>query len=191
MRCEGVPQPEPSMKTSLAAALLALSLCGCMEGETEAPLSDQETMAADADPAEWVGTANGGTVVTLRPDRYPVEAGVVGFHVTLDRAVPEGTPVSIDIVSPEMPAMGILRYSAEAIGPREYMAHLEIGMEGAWEAYVNLGDGTDAASFEFQVAPGSVGDHEHGGNPTGEEDDHESATAAGGEHAHGGSREGR
>ena len=150
------------MRTSVAVALLALSAWGCIPGDMEAKLGDDGRMEANTDPAVWVSTAPGGTEVTVRPDRYPVEVGTTEFHITLDRAVPEGTPVSIDLVSLEMPAMGILRYSAEAEGPLDYTARAEISMDGQWAVYVNLGDGTDAASFEFEVEPGMMGVHEPG-----------------------------
>ena len=137
------------MSNTLTAAILAACVSwGCTP--------------ADPSSVEWVSTASGGTEVSLRPDRYPVEVGATEFHITLDRAVPEGTSVSIDIVSPEMPAMGILRYPADATGPLAYVARAEIAMDGAWEIYVNLGDGTDAASFEFDVEPSSMGGHEVG-----------------------------
>ena len=143
-------------------AALALSAWGCAPGDVEAKLDDHGPMAAEADPAVWVSTASGGTEVTVRPDRYPVEVGTTEFHISLDRAVPKGTPVSIDLVSLEMPAMGILRYPADAEGPLDYTARAEIRMQGDWAVYVNLGDGTDAASFEFEVEPGMTGGHEHG-----------------------------
>jgi len=152
------------MKNTLAAALLAVSVWGCAPGDAEARHGDNEqTKTEAAGPIEWSSTAPGGTKVTLRPDGYPVEVGTAQFHITLDRPVPDGTPVSIDVLSLDMPAMGILRYPAEAMGPREYMAQAEISMVGAWAVYVNLGDGTDAASFEFDVEPGPMGSHDHGG----------------------------
>ena len=150
------------MRNTAAVALLALSAWGCVPGDMEAKLGDDGRIAANTDPAEWVTTAPGGTEVTVRPDRYPVEVGTTEFHITLDRAVPEGTPVSIDVVSLEMPAMGILRYPAEAEGPLDYTARAEISMDGQWAVYVNLGDRTDAASFEFEVEPGMMGVHEPG-----------------------------
>ena len=151
------------MKKTAAVALLALSAWGCTLGDMEATLGDDGRMEAKADPAEWVSMAPGGTEVTMRPDRYPVEVGTTEFHITLNRAVPQGTSVSIDVVSLEMPAMGVLRYPAREEGPLDYTARAEIGMDGQWAVYVNLGDGTDAASFEFEVEPGMMGVHEHGG----------------------------
>ena len=149
------------MKNSMVAAMVAVSAWGCTAGDAEARRGgDGPIGAEDTGAAKWVSTAPGGTEVTVRPDRFPVEVGATEFHITLDRAVPEGTAVSIDIVSPEMPAMGILRYPAEAMGPMDYMAKVEIAMDGAWEVYVNLGDGTDAAAFEFDVEPGTMGGHE-------------------------------
>jgi hypothetical protein len=168
------------MKNTLAAALLAVSVWGCAPGDAEARHGDGEQMEmAVAGPTEWSSTAPGGTEVTLRPDSYPVEVGSTQFHITLDRAVPDGTPVSIDVLSLDMPAMGILRYPAEVVGPKDYMARAEISMTGAWAVYVNLGDGTDAASFEFDVEPGLMGSHDHGGTTSGEMEDPEPAIHAG------------
>ncbi len=177
------------MKKTLAAAILAVSAWGCTPGEAEATRGeDGRRGTEDTGAAEWVSTAPGGTEVTMRPDRYPVEVGSTEFHITLDRPVPQGTTVSIDIVSPEMPAMGILRYHAEAMGPLDYTARAEIAMDGAWEVYVNLGDGTDAASFAFDVEPGSTGGHQHGGTMSGAEEDHEPAVGERDAHAHGDGR---
>ncbi len=104
------------MKNTTIAAILSVSVWGCSPGDAEARRGDDgRTGADDTGSAEWVSTAPGGTEVTMRPERYPVVVGATDFHITLDRAVPEGTVVSIDIVSPEMPSMGILRYPAEAL----------------------------------------------------------------------------
>lgn len=160
------------MRNTLVVAMLAACAGGCSPDEAEAGRGREAHAESDAASAEWVSTASGGIEVRVRPNRFPVEVGAIEFHITLDRPVPEGTPVSIDIVSPEMPAMGILRYPATELGPRTYVAQAEIAMDGAWEVYVNLGDGTDAASFEFDVAPAGTSGHDHSGAVSEEHEGH-------------------
>jgi len=151
------------MRNTFAVALLATSVWGYSPDEVQAGRSNEADSDVDTGSAEWVSYATGGTEVTVRPSRSPIEVGPTDFHITLDRAVPDGTPVSIDIVSPEMLAMGILRYPAEEMTLLSYMARADIAMDGAWEVYVNLGDGTDAAAFEFDVAATGAGaGHSHG-----------------------------
>ena len=118
-------------------------------GSREGPAAEHEGHLVE--PAVWTGTTTSGLAVTVKPDPFPVRVGETEFKISFDGGVPDQTPISIDVVSPEMPAMGILRYPAETSGPGEYVARARIGMAGAWEIYVNLGDGTD--SGRVGVAP--------------------------------------
>lgn len=145
------------MKNAAAVALVTLSAWGCTLTDAEAgPEEDTspETAVDLGSPAEWSGTTTSGLKVSVRPDRVPVQVGVTVFQISFEHEVPDHIPVSIDVISPEMPVMGLMRYPAESSGPNTYTASAEIRMDGAWEIYVNLGDGTDSAPFAFDVQPG-------------------------------------
>ncbi len=153
------------MRNGLAvAAVVAVAGWGCGSADADTGSGEGPSAAHErhlVNPAVWTGTTTSGLEVTVRPDPFPIRVGETEFKISIDGPVSEGTPISIDIVSPEMPAMGILRYAAETSGPREYIARAHIGMSGAWEIYVNLGDGTDSAPFAFSVEPGEMGGHMH------------------------------
>lgn len=158
------------MRNVVVLVLFTLSAWGCT-------LSDAEAGAeADAQPetsielgnatdlgnaVEWIGTTTSGIEVTVRPDRVPLRVGVTVYQISFEDDIPDDVPVSIDVISPEMPVMGLMRYPAERSGPNTYTVSAEISMDGAWEIYVNLGDGTDSAPFAFDVHPGESGGHDH------------------------------
>ena len=160
------------MKNAAVVALFTLSAWGCTlndaqagpEGDTPPETSVGPGNAGDlgnaadlgnagdlGNAAEWIGTTTSGTQVTVRPDRVPIRVGVTVFQISFEDDVPDHVSVSIDVISPEMPVMGLMRYPAEPSGPNTYIASVEIRMGGAWEVYVNLGDGTDSAPFAFDV----------------------------------------
>jgi hypothetical protein len=150
------------MRNVAAVALLALFAWGCSPSDAEAGLEEDgsaevasfESVGSGNDlenAAEWIGTTQSGIKVTVRPDRVPVHVGRTNFQISFEQDLPDETSVSIDVISPEMPMMGLMRYPAEPSGTRTYIASAEIRMDGAWEIYVNLGDGTDAAPFAFDV----------------------------------------
>ncbi len=155
------------MKKAAVVALFTLSAWGCTlndaqagpEGDTSpetADLGNAVDLANAADlgnQAEWIGTTTNGIGVTVSPDRVPIRVGVTVFQISFEDEVPDDISVSIDVISPEMPVMGLMRYPAEPSGPSTYTASAEIRMDGAWEIYVNLGDGTDSAPFAFDVQP--------------------------------------
>ena len=152
------------MKNALVVALVTLSAWGCTLTDTQAGPEANASPGTAVDlgnAAVWIGTTSGGIEVTVRPDRVPVRVGVTVFQISFEHEVPDDIPVSIDVVSPEMPAMGVLRYMVEPSGPNTYTASAEISMDGAWEIYVNLGDGTDSAPFAFDVQPGSADGPDH------------------------------
>lgn len=137
---------------------LILHATGCAPGDVEAGAGSAETDAhAAANPAVWEAASPSGLPVTLTVDPYPVRVGDMSFHISFGQAVPDSIPVSIDIVSPEMPMMGIRRYAAERMANGDYMVAAPIMMDGLWAVYVNLGSGADAASFEFEAEPGEDG----------------------------------
>ena len=153
------------MKNAAVVAFFTLSAGGCTLTDTQAgPEGDTspETAVDSGNAAEWIGTTTSGIEVTVRPDRIPVRVGVTVFQISFEHEVPDDVPVSIDVISPEMPVMGLMRYMAEPSGPNTYTSSAEIRMDGAWEIYVNLGDGTDAAPFAFDVQPGDVGGSDPG-----------------------------
>ncbi len=119
------------MKDAAVVALFTLSAWGCTLNDAEAGAgvgagedTSPETSAHVATPAEgvgsaaeWVGTTTSGLEVTVRPDRVPILVGVTVFQISFEHEIPADIPVSIDIISPEMPVMGLMRYPAEPSGP--------------------------------------------------------------------------
>ena len=137
----------------LTVTLVAVAALGC--GVADADTASRDDPAAEpeghvVEPAVWTGTTTSGLAVTVRPHPFPVRVGETEFKIWFGGGVPDQTPISIDVVSPEMPAMGVLRYRAETVGPGEYVARARIGMGGAWEVYVNLGDYPMAISYYEQ-----------------------------------------
>ncbi len=144
------------MRNAAVVALFTLSAWGCTFNDAQAgPEEDTspETSVDLGSTAVWTGTTTSGIEVTVRPDRIPVRVGLTTFQISFEQEVPNDVTVSIDVISPEMPVMGLLRYVAEPSGPATYTVSAEIRMDGAWEIYVNLGHGTDAAPFAFDVQP--------------------------------------
>ena len=147
------------MKNAAVVALFTLSAWGCTlndaqagpEGDTSPETVDLGNAVDLGSQADGIGTTTSGIAVTVRPDRVPIRVGVTAFQISFDDEVPDHISVSIDVISPEMPVMGLMRYPAEPSGPNTYTASAEIRMDGAWEVYVNLGDGTDSAPFAFDV----------------------------------------
>ena len=144
---------------------LILSASACTPGDIEAG-ADSSTEGGSlqaTNPAVWEAVSPSGTGVTVTAEPYPVRVGDMHFHIAFDQAVPDSVPVSIDIVSPEMPMMGIQRYAAQRMTSGDYMVAAPIMMDGVWQIYVNLGMGADAASFEFEAEAGEEGaGHLHG-----------------------------
>lgn len=147
------------------SAGLTLHGSGCTPGDVGA--GAETSAAADtaeaANPAVWEAVSPSGIPVTVTVEPFPVRVGDMSFHIAFGRTVPDSIPVSIDIVSPEMPMMGIQRYAARRMGNGDYMVSAPIMMDGLWQIYVNLGIGADAASFEFEAEPSEEGaGHAHG-----------------------------
>ena len=145
------------MKNATVVALFTLSVWSCTLNDAEAGAEDDtspEKAVRLGTAPEWLGTTTSGIEVTVRPDRVPIRVGLTVFQISFEHEIPSDIPVSIDVISPEMPVMGLMRYMAEPSGPNTYTASAEIRMDGAWEIYVNLGDGTDAAPFAFDLHAG-------------------------------------
>ncbi|GMR12280.1 MAG: hypothetical protein BMS9Abin29_0469 [Gemmatimonadota bacterium] len=145
-----------------AGLALYTSACAADRGETGAETSAATSTGEAANPAVWEAMSPSGVPVTVIAKPYPVRVGDMSFHIAFGQTVPDSIPVSIDIVSPEMPMMGIRRYAAQRMANGDYMVSAPIMMDGLWQVYVNLGMGADAASFEFEAEPGEDGAG-HGG----------------------------
>ena len=173
---------------AVLSAGLALSASGCAPGDVEAgaDASTEGSSIGAVNPAIWEAVSPSGTAVTVTVEPYPVRVGDMSFHIAFGQAVPDSVPVSIDIVSPEMPMMGIQRYAAHRMASGDYMVSAPIMMDGVWAMYVNLGIGADAASFEFEAEPGEAGaGHLHGASAeVADEADHGETTTATGHDGH-------
>ncbi len=150
-------------ETAIGAAVvaaLASGACGSADrvnvevDETPEAAFAAETIGVPfAEVGRWEGESSGGTPVTVTTPNVPVRLGPLSLNIGIQSDSPEPLPVSVDLVSPEMPMHGIRRFDAEAISATEYTVNLEIPMEGRWLLYVNLDAGVNAASFELDVPP--------------------------------------
>ncbi|MCZ6825587.1 MAG: hypothetical protein O7E50_07880 [Gemmatimonadetes bacterium] len=152
-------------ETAIGAAVvaaLASGACGSADrtqlnvevDETPEAAFAAETIGVPfAEAGSWEGESSGGTLVTVTTSNVPVCLGPLSLNIVIRSDSPEPLPVSVDLVSPEMPMHGIRRFDAEAISPTQYTVNLEIPMEGRWLLYVNLDAGVNAASFELHVPP--------------------------------------
>lgn len=147
---------------AVVVAALASGACGSADRtqrSVEADETPEAAFAAEtigvpfAEVGRWEGESSGGTPVTVTTPNVPVRLGPLSLSIAIRSDSPEPLPVSVDLVSPEMPMHGIRRFDAEAISPTEYTVNLEIPMEGRWLLYVNLDAGVNAASFELDVPP--------------------------------------
>jgi len=127
-------------------------------GEVDVSGGDGST----ATTREWTVASTSGATVTLSVDAVPVRPGPVRIDVALDDTPAGALPLSLDLVSPEMPMHGIVRFEVEETSPGRYQTVVDIPMEGYWEIYVNLDYGADAAVFELDVEPSEDGGgHQH------------------------------
>jgi len=145
---------------------LALALLGpaaCTPAETaEVAGAEKEAPEAVQRVTEWSASTPSGLEVVLRPQVVPVKTGMTHLHVVFRGETPDPGLLSLDVISPDMPMMGLRRFALE---PHDdgYMAMVDLPMEGLWNVYVNVGEGLDAAQFDLQVEAGVNGGHEHGG----------------------------
>lgn len=137
------------------AGLLGLAaLIAC--GESGAvPIPDAGPTPADVREA----VTPSGVVVRVRTDPEPPATGPIRVFITVAGPV-DRTPRSVDLVSPTMPMHGVTRFAIEAAGT-DWIADLEIPMEGEWSLYVNFDDGTDAAEIRFAVGEAQAQSHTH------------------------------
>ncbi len=109
----------------------------------------------------WTRESSGGARITLSVDPFPVVAGPVRFTIEELPGDEGGATPTLDVVSPTMPAHGVVRFPAVRRGD-DWVVDAEIPMEGQWIAYFNLDFGADAAAFSLDVGPGAAGGHQHG-----------------------------
>lgn len=126
----------------------------------------------------WTTPSTSGTRITLSTGSL-LEPGSTRFHILLENPPLDPLPVTVDLVSPEMPMHGVVRYEAEALDGGQYEALVDLPMEGYWELYVNLDYGADAALFELDVAlPEGAPAHLHtggSGHPAGHDPQNQEA----------------
>jgi len=118
-------------------------------------------------------TTASGIAVTLHVEDGPLQVGTRHIGVGFDQPPTAADALTVDVASADMPMMGVRRF---ALTPDEdtegrFRAMVDFPMAGSWKVYVNLDDGTDAASFELNVQPGPGG-MSHG--PVGGDDPPES-----------------
>ncbi len=151
---------------------------GCSEGEVPEVEVARESAGSPGGEVVEVGrlsgTSPGGTQATISLSPDPPRAGPVEVSIEFASPVEDPGSLTVDLVSPDMPAHGVMRHpvrptDAGGEGGR-YSATVPIPMEGLWNLYLNLDVGVEAVPFEFQVAPHNdvppsfSGDDSAGGN---------------------------
>lgn len=152
--------------TTLIAGAIAAFVMACTPGAADEviPEGDRAPLPETRGGDSWTASSTSGVEVRISVDPLPLRPGPARLEIALAAPPPEVLPLSVDLVSPEMPMHGIVRYEAEASSAARYHAVVEIPMEGFWELYVNLDYGADAAVFELDVpAPAGSGSHLHHG----------------------------
>ncbi len=157
----GAPGPRRRRAAGTALAVV-VSVAGCSDWTPD--VSADPAGTSQPAPATWAATSTSGIPVTVSADAGPLRPGPIELTIRLDEPAEDGLPVTLDLVSPDMPMHGVVRYPTSPEGSGHYAASLEIPMEGYWEIYVNLDYGADAAVFPVEVElPEGAQPHEHGG----------------------------
>jgi len=167
-------------------ALLGALIVGCggdgAEG-VEARETGLDREAVGPSPPAALGTlmgdTPGGTHVMVRFAPDPPAVGPLELHLELHPPPSDPELVTVDMVSPEMPAHGVVRArTTPEDRPGHFHARVTVPMEGLWEFYVNLDVGHDAVPFTVRVpAPEddpavAQPEHQGPGNPVGEHRHH-------------------
>ena len=155
------------IQRALAISGLTLAVA-CAEGEVSvaeqdagSPLSDVTTVESVSEEGPWVATSDGGSRVSLHPSEFPLNVGAVSLAIQIQTDNGEPHARSIDLISPTMPAHGIVRSAVRGSAEAGYAADIDIPMEGTWAVYVNLDEvGGDAAEFIFMAGTPGEGGHE-------------------------------
>lgn len=99
----------------------------------------------------------GGVYVTLSVEPDPPRAGSIRLRFRLDPVPADPSTVTVDVVAPRMPMHGIVRFPARPTSKGSFVSDIDIPMKGLWAVYVNLDEGREAASVEFDVDAGDGG----------------------------------
>lgn len=154
----------------LAAFLAMIAAVGCepdsMDGASAEASEAGTRLTEESEPTSPVGTLSGrtpgGTLVRVAFSPDPPAAGIVHLAAELEPGPEAREAVSVDLVSPEMPSHGVIRYDdVRWETPNRFTLDVPIPMGGLWELYVNLDVGLDAIAFEVRVpsAPNAAHDH--------------------------------
>ena len=100
--------------------------------------------------------------LSLHPD--PPAPGRLRLEFALPEGVASSGGLSVDVVAPQMPAHGILRYPVPVSAGARASLDIGIPMAGLWAIYLNLDHGPDAAAFEIQVEGSALEPHAHAGH---------------------------
>jgi hypothetical protein len=150
----------------LMASLAILAVAACGAGMAEEPGEAGAREGAGTDVIPLVGTlsetSTGGALVRLAFDPDPLAAGPLILTLAIDPPPNDPGIVSLDVVSPEMPMHGVVRYPVQEVRPGRFTAAIVVPMAGLWEFYVNLDVGLDTAPFAVRVlsaGPDGSGPH--------------------------------
>jgi hypothetical protein len=185
MRHPASPGPGPP-SGRLLTGLPLLALLGALTvacggdrgGGAEVREAGGHDTAADRSAPTSLGTlmgdTPGGTHVMVRFAPDPPAVGPVELRLELLPPPADPELVTVDMVSPEMSAHGVVRARATpADRPGHFHARVTVPMEGLWEFYVNLDIGHDAVPFAVRVpAPeddpaAAQSEHQGPGDPEG------------------------
>jgi len=179
--------PVPTMALACAAVAGALGPAAC--GPDASPEVDTVVVTTAPPPGRRIAHTPGGLGVEIEVPRGGLSTGSNLVRVHMLDTAGASAPTSLDLVSPEMPMMGVRRVPLSgAAGSGDVpSARVDIPMAGLWEVYVNFGSGVEAARFEFRIE-GSHAGHTSGPNPrhtgVGDAMDAAPTTSHPGGHAH-------
>jgi hypothetical protein len=150
------------MMRALAASAFLTLLGACGDGPGERPaLGDRPTPArrgAEASAAAasagspvasttWEATATDGSMVSVGVGARPPAVGSTSLEISVEGSAPQRSAISVDLLSPTMPAHGIVRYPVV-----DGSVTLDLPMAGRWAIYVTLNAiGENTAEFVFDV----------------------------------------
>jgi hypothetical protein len=139
--------------------LVSILALACSNTDSQAEVVHGSVAAESVAQQELSGRTGTGVVVrlVLEGDQFVEGPARLAFSVDSD----VHTPRSVDLVAPQMPTHGVVRYPVERTGDA-WIAAVDIPMAGEWIAYVNFDDGGDAAALRFTaVAQSGVAVHRH------------------------------
>lgn len=129
--------------TALAIAIVAFGTACSGSRDVQA-----EALPATGVPGELTELTENGTEVSLLWVTGEQQIGANPIEV---RIPGQTTAPILDLLSPEMPMHGVLRYTAELVAPGLFSATIDVPMEGTWALYVDLDGGKEVAEYAFTV----------------------------------------